>query len=210
MVLADMPPGYDPELWALVAPLRVAMIEQGLTYGQLGYRLGRHRSRVSRALSGRALPARDRVLQLARILRADETAVERQWGRAADKMRDPRARWQAYTAGGAPPARLTTHMDLMHALRGLLRDRGISQRELERLEPELRRSTVGAVLRGQRGAHLDQVAAIVRTCGVRDEAARAWEDAWARLSLPDLDLRLRRGEAWLRARAVPRRELYRW
>jgi hypothetical protein len=72
--------------------------------------------------------------------------------------------------------------------------------------PELRRSTVGAVLRGQRGADLDQAAAIAR--GVRDEAARAWEDARARLGLPGLDLRLRRGEAWPRARAVPRWEFW--
>lgn len=204
------PPGYDPELWALVAPLRAAMTAQGITYGQLGYRLGRHRSRASRALAGRVLPARDRILQLARILSVDETAVGHQWDRAAARMRDPRARREARAAGGAPPSRLTSHMDVMHALRDLLQDRGISQRELERLDPDLRRSTIGAMLRGARGAGLHQVAAIVRACDVHGAAASAWEAAWEQYSLPDLLQRQRHADAWLRATAVPLRDLNRW
>jgi len=210
MTVPEPPPGYEPELWALVAPLRAAMAERGLTRGQLAYRLGCDRSRISRALSGRVLPARDRVLRLARVLGADESATGCQWDRAAARLRDPRARREARTAGGAPPLRLATHMDLMRALRALLRDRGITQRELERVDPQLRRSTIGAALRGQRSIHLHQVTAIVAACGVQDEAARAWEDAWTQLSLPDLTRRRERAGAWLRATAVPRRWLDRW
>lgn len=209
MVL-DIPPGYDPELWALVAPLRAAMTAQGITYGQLGYRLGRDRSRASRALSGRVLPTRDRVVQLARILGVDETAVRHQWDRAALRMCDPCARRDARVAGGAPPSRLASHEDVMRALRDLLKDRGISQRELERLDSELCRSTVGAMLRGARGASLYQVAAIVRACGVSGPAASAWEAAWRQYCLPDLAERQRRAEAWLRETAIPRRFAHRW
>lgn len=205
-----IPPGYDPELWSLVAPMRAAMTAQEVTYGQLGYRLGRDRSRVSRALSGRVLPDKDRMLQLARILDVDETVVRQQWDRAAARMRDPRARREARIAGGAPPSRLASHMDVMRALRALLRDLGISQRELERRDPDLRRSTVGAMLRGARGASRYQVTAIVRACEVSSEAVGAWEAAWEQYCLPDLAERQRRAEAWLRATAVPYRDLYRW
>lgn len=87
----------------------------------------------------------------------------------------------------------------MRALRHLLRAQGISERELERRDRQLRRSTVGAVLRGDRGARLEMVTAIVRVCGVRGEAAQAWADAWARLSQPDLLQRRARGEAYARS-----------
>ncbi len=210
MAATEMRQGYDPELRAVVGPLRAAMATQEISCGTLAKRVPCHRTHVSRAVSGRILPDRDRLLRLARLLGVDETAVGHQWDRAAASRRDRRARRDAHTAGGTPPAGLASHMDLMHALGDLLRDRGISQRELERLDPELRRSTVGAVLRGQRGAHRDQVAAIVRACGIQGEAARAWEDAWTRLSIPDLNQRATRAEAWLKARQVPRHWLYRW
>jgi hypothetical protein len=186
------------------------MTAQGITYGQLGYRIGRDRSRASRALSGRVLPTKDRVLQIARILGVDETTVEQRWDLAAIKMRDPGARQEARMAGGAPPSRLANNQAVMDALRNLLDDRGISQRELERLEPQLRRSTVGAMLRGARGASLYRVAAIVRACAVHGPAASAWEAAWEQYCLPDLVERQRRADAWLRRTAVPLRDLYRW
>jgi len=204
------PAGYDAELWALVAPLRAAVAAQGITYGQLSYRLGLHRSRVSRALSGRVLPARDRVLQLARILGVDEAAVALQWDRAAAKMRDPGARREARVAGGAPPSRLASHKDVMNALRDLLQDRGISQRELERRNSDLCRSTVGAMLRCSRGASRSQVTAIVFACDVHGAAADAWEAAWEQYCRPDLVERQRRSDACLKRTAVPLRDLYRW
>jgi transcriptional regulator with XRE-family HTH domain len=72
-----MPAGCDPELWALVKPLRVAMSEQGLSQVQLGMRLGCDRSRVSRALSAREMPPRHLIVQIAQMLGADVAAVQR-------------------------------------------------------------------------------------------------------------------------------------
>jgi hypothetical protein len=209
MARAGFPEDCDPELAALVGPLRAVMAERGVSCGTLAMRVPCHRSHVSRAVSGRILPDRDRLLRLARLLSADEAAVGRQWERAAASRRDWRARRAVLAAAGAPPEGLGSHDELLQALRGLLRDRGISQRELERLDPGLRRSTVGALLRGQRGAPHRQVAAIVRACGVEGEAARAWDAEWARLSGPDLIRRQERAEAWLKERQVPLRQLYR-
>jgi len=139
------------------------------------------------------------LLQIAADLRADVATVQHQWKLAADMVRDPQVRRDAYLAGGAPPARMTSHADLMQALRGLLRSRGISQRELESRDPRLRRSTVGAMLRGERGARLDVVTAVTRACGVQGEAATAWADAWARLSRPDLERRQAAAEIYARS-----------
>jgi transcriptional regulator with XRE-family HTH domain len=185
MTQTGMPAGYHPELWALVMPLRDAMRERRRAQKQLARVAGVDRSTVSRWLSGRILPPLEPLLQIAADLHADVVTVGHQWELAADVMQDPRERRDAYLAGGAPPARMVSHADLMQALRRLLRARGISQRELERRDPRLRRSMVGAMLRGERGASLDMVTAITRACGVQGDAARAWADAWARLSKPD-------------------------
>jgi transcriptional regulator with XRE-family HTH domain len=206
MPQADMPAGYLPELWALITPLRDAMREHQRAHKQLARVAGVDRSTVSRWLSGRMLPPLQPLLQLAADLPADVAMVEHQWELAADAMRDPQVRREAYLAGGVPPARLVSHADLMRALRSLLRARGISQRELERQDPRLRRSTVGAMLRGERGARLGMVTAITRACGVQGEAARAWADAWARLSQPDMEQRRARADAYARS-LWPR---YRW
>ena len=206
MAQTDMPAGYHPELWALVMPLRDAMSERRRAQKQLARVAGVDRSTVSRWLSGRMLPPLGPLLQIAADLRADVVTVEHQWELAAGEMRDPQVRQEAYLAGGAPPARLVSHADLMRALRGLLRARGISQRELERRDPRLRRSTVGAMLREERGARLDMVTAITRACGVQGDAARAWADAWTRLSQPDMEQRRARADAYARS-LWPR---YRW
>ena len=206
MAQTGVPVGYRPELWALVMPLRDAMSARRLVQKQLAREAGVDRSTVSRWLSGRTLPPLESLLLMAAHLGLDALTIRRRWDLAAEVMRNPHVRREAYLAGGAPPARLVSHADLMRALRHLLRAQGISERELERRDPQLRRSTVGAVLRGDRGARLDVVTAIVRVCGVEGEAAQAWADAWARLSRPDLEQRRVRGEAYARS-LWP---LYRW
>lgn len=174
-----MPAGCDPELWSLVRPMRVQMRDQGLSQAQLAIRLGRDRSRVSRALSGRELPPQHLIMQIAQTLGTDTAAAERRWARNAARQRNARARTVAASAaGGGPPPGLRTYAGLLRALRDLLRARGISQRELTRRDQRLSRSTVGAVLRAERSARLDMVIAIVRACGASAEAEQAWASAW--------------------------------
>ncbi len=78
----------------------------------------------------------------------------------------------------SPPPGVVAYADLLRALRDLLRARGISQRELARRDHRLNRSTVGAVLRGERSARLDMVIAIVRACGASAEAEDVWASTW--------------------------------
>ncbi len=97
-----MPAGCDPELWSLVKPMRVQMREQGLSQARLAIRLGRDRSRVSRALSGRELPPRHLIVQIAETLGTDTAPAQRRWARNAAWQRNARARTAACTAVGRP------------------------------------------------------------------------------------------------------------
>jgi transcriptional regulator with XRE-family HTH domain len=175
-----MPAGCDPELWSLVKPMRVKMREQELSQAQLAIRLECDRSRVSWALSARELPPRHLILKIAEMLGADVAAAERRWARNKARIRNARAR----TTGGGPPPGLHTYADLLSGLHDLLSLRGVSQRELTRRDHQLSRSTVGAVLRGERSARHGMVIAIVRACGVSEEAERAWAAAWQHLGRP--------------------------
>lgn len=189
-----MPAGCDTELWSLVKPMRVEMRERGLSVAKLARDLGYDRSWVSRALSARQLPPRDLIMQIARHLDVDTAAAERRWRRNNARQQNVRAR----IAGGPPPG-LRTYQDLRQALRELLQVRGISQRELTRRDPRLRRSTLGAVLRGERSAGQGMVIAVVRACGVSEQAEQAWADAWWRLGLPHrLEQRRRSAEGYKR------------
>jgi hypothetical protein len=106
-----------------------------------------------------------------------------------------------YRIGGQPPDDLARYPDLVHALRDLLRRCRLSQRDVVRrdLTGVLRRSTVGAVLRGERPARRDVVIAIVRACGLGETVVAAWEAAWLRLGQPYLEARR---EEW-RENALP-------
>lgn len=197
-----MPAGCDPELWSLVKPMRVQMREQRLSQAQLAIRLGCDRSRVSRTLSARELPPRHLILQIAEMLGVDVAAAERRWARNKARMRNARAR----AAGGGPPPGLRTYADLLSGLRDLLSLQGVSQRELTRRDHQLSRSTVGAVLRGERSARQAMVIAIVRACAVSKQAEQAWAAAWWSLGRPhQIEQHRRRREGYeykIRAEAM--------
>jgi transcriptional regulator with XRE-family HTH domain len=181
--------------------LRAATHDRGLTHSQVALRIRRDRSVISRALAGQRLPSRSAALEIAQVVGADVDEVARLWAKA-DALR--RQGW-ACAATGGPPDGLATHRDFLGALRGLLAGRGMSQRDVVARDASgtLRRSTVGAVLRGERGAQRAVVLAIVEACGVRGEAATAWASAWEACSQPDLRRRhARRDNAyyWLKWR----------
>jgi transcriptional regulator with XRE-family HTH domain len=183
-------PDLEPVLGVLVQPLRDRLDETGLSQARLAARLRCDRSRVSRALSGREVPPRHLIERIAEELGGDTVKARRQWDRA-DRIRRQAS---ACRAGGGPPDDLDRYADLLRALRDLLRGRGISQRQVVQrdLSGRLRRSTVGAVLRGERTAQRDVVVAIVRACGVSDTAVAAWATAWSRLGRPHQEEQHRR------------------
>lgn len=176
----ELPTACRAVLAELAGQLRDRMRDAGISQGQAAIRLHCHPSRVSRALSGREMPQRDLLLGLARMTDVDAVAVMERWASADAARRQARD----HTHDGGPPDGLANYPALLRALRELLRDRRVSQRELARRVPGLRRSTIGAALRGERSIGLGMVITIVRACGVTGDAERAWSAAWWRLGQP--------------------------
>ena len=87
------------------------------------------------------------------------------------------------------PAELATYAELLDELRRLAFLCGLSHAELARRDPTgvLRRSTVGAVLRGELSASLEIVIGIVRACGVHGGAVDDWTVDWNRVGRPYCD-----------------------
>jgi hypothetical protein len=82
------------------------------------------------------------------------------------------------------PGSVTDTAQFITMMRQLLAWAGLSYSKLNgetRKHNELPRSTVSDVLRGQRLPRLEFVLAYVRACGLDDEQAAAWEQAWAAL-----------------------------
>jgi hypothetical protein len=183
VVIGSISPDLASALHELRTPLHEQMDTKRVSQGRLSRQVLCDRSRISRALSGREVPSRELVERIAGQLGADVNETRRRWqevDRIRRQARDERA-------DGVPPEDLGNYTDLLRALGDLIKRSGLSQRELVLRDRSrtLRRSTVGAVLRGQRSASRDVVNAIVRACGVDDPVCQAaWDDAWQRLGRP--------------------------
>lgn len=175
-------PDYAPVLRALVRPLRQRMTNLGLSHAQVAIRLGCDRSRISRALSGREIPPLERVERLAEVLGVDVVKSRRRWRHAVELQRKT-GRGQCE---GAPSGDLRSYGEFLAAMGELLLSRDMSQREAIRRDTSgvLTPSTLSAVLRGERSARRDVTQALVRACGVSEEAAAAWDLTWHRFALP--------------------------
>ncbi len=165
----------------LLAPLRARLKVLGRTHEYVGRKIEYHQSTVSRALSGRVLPSRQVIMAIAGALDCDVEETGRRWSTAADiyqaRSRERRVQQEA---GWPPP--IKDYPELLDALQWLLHNRRLSHRELADRDPALRRSTVGAVLRGARSARRDMVIAILRECEVSDSLkVGAWLSAWERV-----------------------------
>lgn len=168
---------YALVLRAMVRPLREQLRASGRSHGELAIRLRCDRSTVSRALSGREVPPRQRIQEIAQALGADVDLTMRRW-RAADAIRRKGRVGKAGSASG-PPDGIASYSALLVALRDLMRRHRISQRRLaDASNGRLRRSTIGAALRGERSAGPQMVAAIVRACAGGEADLAAWEALW--------------------------------
>ncbi|MEU5400177.1 helix-turn-helix transcriptional regulator [Streptomyces sp. NPDC005963] len=184
--------------------LRSRMRERGLSQGQVAVMIRCHPSRVSRALSASSIPPRHLIEAIAMRLDVEVPMVMRMWADADAIRREGRA----CREDGGPPDGLASYSDLIRALSGLIDSAGLSQRELTRRDRSgiLRRSTLGAVLRGERSARRDVVLAIVRTCGAGLAAVAAWDAAWEALGRPHREARLQRSaEIYSRIKRADRR-----
>ncbi|MFF5265445.1 helix-turn-helix domain-containing protein [Actinomadura viridis] len=162
----------------LAVRLRRRLHELGLSQAALAGRSGCHPSTVSRVMSGKLVPTPYLARQLGRALQMDADGL-------VQEVEEVRRQDRARRAAGGPPADLRSYDEMLTALRQLLREQRVSQRELERLDPKrLRRSTVGAVLRGERSASHEITIAIVTACRVTGDEMQAWHAAWQKLGRP--------------------------
>jgi hypothetical protein len=173
----------DESLRTLVVWLRARTDERALPADRLALRIGCDPSWLSRGLSGRRVPP---------WTLAEEIAVA-----CGGSVREARTLWDAVqarfgeepsrpVASGYPPVDITDYCDLREALRALVDERVPSQRQLVTRDESgiLCRSTVGAVLRGQRSASREVTLAIVRACGVCHDATAEWATVWDRVGRP--------------------------
>ncbi|MER7758149.1 helix-turn-helix transcriptional regulator [Streptomyces sp. NPDC097619] len=100
----------------MTAILRRQLDRRGLSQGQVAVLVGRHRSQISRALSGRSVPPRPLIEDLARRSGADLSTVMDLWS-TADTIR---RQGLACRREGAPPDGLADYPELLRALRGLV------------------------------------------------------------------------------------------
>ncbi|MEU6386313.1 helix-turn-helix transcriptional regulator [Streptomyces bauhiniae] len=181
---------WEPVNARLINLLESQLSVRGLNYGQLAVLIGRDSSTVSRALSGRGIPSRAVTELMARSLGLDEHTLMAVRGEAVAIRR----RGQSVRAAGGPPDGMRTHMEFLDALQETIRGAKLSQREIGlRSHGTLKRSTIGAVLRGERSAPLELVMTIIEICGVvTPSAVVSWEEAWCDLAEPDRERRRQR------------------
>ena len=176
----------DESLKELVAWLRTQVDERALPYDRVAVRIGYDSSWLSRALSGRRVPPWLLVERVAVECGGSVQEARRLWDAAKVSCGEPDDR---SPASGYPPEDITDYAELREALRALVDRRMTSQRQLIAMDGSgiLRRSTVGAVLRGQRSASREVTLAIVRACSVGDDASARWAMAWDRVGRPFRD-----------------------
>jgi hypothetical protein len=174
-------------LEVLATWLRNSVAQGELTHHAIAARIWQHRTGVSRALSGTSLPTWEVTKAIVGACGADESAAARLRA-AAQEATVIRAR---RAADEWPPDRLGDHGALCRALGTLVRQRGLSLRELVGLDNSkvLTRSMVNYVLHGQRALKYDVMSAIVAACGTTPEAAAAWDAAWHRLAALEIAAR---------------------
>lgn len=201
----------DDDLRALLVWVYAQLDQSGVTYEQLAEGLSYDRSWVSRSLSGRRLPPWSLVQAVAVRCSSSQTEGRRLW----DAANTARLEKKEKAAEGYPPDVLVGYPEFRNALDGLIKKRGLSHRELVRrdVSGRLRRSTIGAALRGERSMSYELLDALVTACGLRSQPSAAWKSAWSQCAEPFRDAmeRRRRELAYLRLRgAAPIRRTGRW
>ncbi|WP_197048649.1 helix-turn-helix domain-containing protein [Streptosporangium roseum] len=181
---------------ALVQPLAQRLEERGHTHTSIAEITQYSRTTVSRVLSGRVVPSSGAVTAIASALGYDVQQTLRRWEKVEAIRQKQRCALRAQRNTSVSPADITSYSGLLEGLRQLMRRNGLSQNRLSTMEPSLKRSTLGAVLRGDRSLRRDTVIVIMRACQVSDlREVSGWLAAWERLGQPDM---LRRQENRLR------------
>jgi len=191
----------DSALGALLDWAHLRLDEAGVSYADIAVTARYDPSWVSRSLCGRRVPDWHIIRAVAARCSSSVTEARSLWS-AADEARRQRL---AEVTAGYPPVGMTTYTELCVALRELIADRVGSHRELVRHDDSgvLTRSTVGAVLRGERSLAPQVLTQAVRACELDEEAMLAWQMEWRRLGEPIREAMDQRRRTIARARLRP-------
>ncbi|WP_374117016.1 helix-turn-helix domain-containing protein [Streptomyces sp. MNU76] len=173
----------NQSLALLASRLRSWRQEAGLTYAQLAERTPYSAATLSRAASGRTVPAREVVVAFAGACGGEPRHAEYLWRWA---------RVDRFEVAGKRRRSRRVHVTLirdfaeLHA--GMVElyqlDGSCSYRELESravaVGERLPRTTIGRFLTRATVPSRDFVLAFVRACGVDDHELEAWGQAWDR------------------------------
>ncbi|ANZ37070.1 hypothetical protein BBK82_14340 [Lentzea guizhouensis] len=167
----------------------------GLTNDRLGARIGYHGTTVSRACNGKAVPSWALVSAIVVACHGDVGLARRLWEDAVQAQRVRRNQ----RIRREPIGRIDSFDGLSAGLRQMWLDTGLSQRAIVHADESgrLRRSSLGAVLRGERRPHKELTAALTRACGGDEQTVAVWVQVWEQL---DADHQRARYSALLAAR----------
>lgn len=89
-----------------------------------------------------------------------------------------------FTTVSIHPDDVTTHNELRRALGRLMKRKGLTLRQIEKMAEQrsvkLRRSTLGDALSGRQNFSRSSTSKLARACGETESSVQAWDEAWDR------------------------------
>ncbi len=161
-------------LGSLISWVHARLDETDTTYEQVASDISYSRSWVSRALCGRRLPPWHLIETIASHCGASPREAKKLWKAAEAAQR----RRQVRRIGASPPSDIASWLDMYDALGDLIISKVGSHRELARKDEsgQLRRSTIGAILRYERSLSHDVLIRVLTVCELSDREREAWVD----------------------------------
>lgn len=177
----ERPLAPDAPYASLAQPLRTLRSASGFTYHQLSRLTGLTPARLSAIASGHSLPGLDETLAFVvgcgTPLEECETWTRRWHAAQGAEAR----RRQAADAGQMEPCRVSTHQDLVAALRSVLHLTNLSYGQLKVASGgQLPKSTVSDMLAGRTLPTWQTISNFLATCGEGGLPRDEWHGAWLR------------------------------
>lgn len=168
---------------ARTGPLQSWLIREkyraGLSFGELAALTFISKSSLHRATQGFEMPSRQVFEAFVRGCGSDLKTADEEW-RKAESVNS----LFGFTTVSIHPDDVTTHNELRRALGRLMKRKGLTLRQIEKMAEQrsvkLRRSTLGDALSGRQNFSRSSTSKLARTCGETESSVQAWDEAWDR------------------------------
>ncbi|WP_345600583.1 helix-turn-helix domain-containing protein [Streptomyces coacervatus] len=152
----------------------------GLSFAELAALTFVSKSSLQRATQGFGLPSRQVFEAFVRGCASDPEIAESEWQRAKLTNELILGQRMSYSY----PEDVTNHAELRQALKDLVKHKGLTLRQIEKLSEKrnakLRRSTLSDSLSGRQNFSRASVEELARSCGAEESTVQAWVEAWRR------------------------------